>query len=122
MKRSIVILVLGMFSTGLLFANNMQKERKDLMEKLTTELALTQQQQTQIAPIVERFETEATQIRKTYTNKEERKAAIKPLKKQMKQDVKTFLTDEQIAKWKELKKERKGNKGRKGQGERGQRG
>ena len=73
------------------------------LERLTTALSLTPDQVAQIKPILEASRSKAMQIRNDSTlTDDQKKAAIKDLRRQQAEQIKPILTAQQIATWKAM--------------------
>jgi DNA repair exonuclease SbcCD ATPase subunit len=80
---------------------------EQILEKMTAELQLTEQQQTKIAKILEESKKKRQAIMEGAGEQEDKKTAIKEVMQQQKAAVKEVLTEEQLAKATQLKEERK---------------
>jgi Spy/CpxP family protein refolding chaperone len=85
------------------------KQRKENIESLN----LTAHQKTKMKEAHQAFKSKARALKaEEKSSKDDRKAAMKSLKLERDSEVRKILTDEQFAKWKEMKKNGKKGRGR----------
>lgn len=117
-KIGLLIIVLGIVSSGLLMANTV-KGGGGFFNRIVEALELTETQKTQILPIVEKYKVEAEGIHeKEYEDRSEKRAAMHSLMEKAKAEIEPFLTEEQKAKAAEMKG-RRGHRGHHGHGFKG---
>lgn len=115
-KISLLIIVFGIISSGLLMANTIKGGGGNFFERMVEVLELTETQKTQIAPIVEKYQAEAEVLHeKEYADRYEKRAAMHSLMEKAKAEIEPFLTEEQKTKAAEMR-------GRRGHGHRGHHG
>lgn len=109
-KISILLVIIGLVSTGMLMANG-GKGGFGFFEKIAEELSLTNEQKSDIEPIVDKYKALAEELKeKEFEDRGEKREAFKDLKQRAKSEILPLLTTEQVAKWEELKSMHRGGK------------
>lgn len=85
---------------------DMEKVMSEKIEKMTAELALTSEQQQQVKQIMQEKIERKRQIM------EEKRAAMDALQEDVQAKMKAALTEEQLKKWEEFKKDKSGMMGK----------
>lgn len=108
MKKVSILLIGCLFLVGGVFAQDEtnQQDRKAKRQQIIDQLELTDDQQTELKKIKEENRNRIKELKADSTlTEDERKIAFKELRTERKEQVNEVLTDEQIAKLKEIKQE-----------------
>jgi periplasmic protein CpxP/Spy len=80
---------------------------RDQMQQIAKELNLTEEQKTQLKPVIQKQAEKARALRAdTSLSREERQAKLKTLRAELAPEFKKVLTPEQYEKWQKLRDER----------------
>lgn len=116
MKKRIIITLLLVMIAGTTIASGIKNGGFGMFNKIATELNLTEEQKTQIEPIVEKYKEKAKALKDN--SEGDRKAkheAMKALFEEAKTEIFPLLTAEQIAKVKEFEEKKRARHGKRGE-------
>lgn len=117
-----LILALGIFFSGVLFAQAQQpaatpeKQAEKMINKVTEVCSLTSDQVNRVTPLIKQFVNTRAENRAKYANnKQELQEANKENRDNLHNNLKPILSEDQMAKLKEYMKEKKESQGNSGE-------